>query len=175
MRYAIPLGVFIILVALLAIGLRLDPRYIPSPLIDKPLPHFELPDLASPEMLVTAADVTGKPRLFNVWASWCVACRVEHPLLIDLAKSGKASIVGLNYKDTRDDAVAWLARFGDPYERNVFDHVGRLGLDLGVYGVPETFVIDTQGVIRYKHVGPITADALQSVIMPMLERLASEK
>lgn len=175
MRYAIPLGVFIVLVAFLAIGLRLDPRYVPSPLIDKPLPAFALPDLASQEKLITAADMTGKPRLLNVWASWCVACRVEHPLLIDLAQSGKASIVGLNYKDEPDDALAWLARHGDPYERIVVDRAGSLGLDLGVYGVPETFVIDTRGVIRYKQVGPITDDALQTVIMPMLERLASEQ
>ncbi len=175
MRYAIPLGVFVILVALLAIGLRLDPRYVPSPLIDKPLPAFELPDLADEQTIVTAADVTGKPRLFNVWASWCVACRVEHPLLIELAKSGTTSIVGLNYKDARDDALAWLERFGDPYERSVFDQAGSLGLDLGVYGVPETFVVDTHGVIRYKQVGPITTEALDSVIMPLLERLASEK
>lgn len=175
MRYAIPLGVFVILVALLAIGLRLDPRYVPSPLIDKPLPAFSLPDLADEQTVVTVADVKGKPRLFNVWASWCVACRVEHPLLIDLAKSGEASIVGLNYKDARDDALAWLERFGDPYERSVFDKAGSLGLDLGVYGVPETFVIDTHGVIRYKQVGPITAEALDSVIMPLLERLASEQ
>jgi cytochrome c biogenesis protein CcmG/thiol:disulfide interchange protein DsbE len=174
MRYAIPLGVFILLVAVLAIGLRLDPRYVPSPLIDKPLPAFELPDLDSQATMVTATDLAGKARLLNVWASWCVACRVEHPLLIELANSGKASIVGLNYKDERTDALAWLARHGDPYERTVFDRAGRLGLDLGVYGVPETFVIDRGGVIRYKQVGPITEEALQSVILPMLERLASE-
>ena len=174
MRYAIPLGVFILLITILAIGLNLDPSYVPSPLIDKPLPAFTLPDLDNQETLVTATDIAGKPRLLNVWASWCAACRVEHPLLIELANSSKASIVGLNYKDERDDALAWLARHGNPYERTVFDHAGRLGLDLGVYGVPETFVTDKRGVIRHKQIGPVTEDALQSVILPMLEQLAGE-
>jgi cytochrome c biogenesis protein CcmG/thiol:disulfide interchange protein DsbE len=175
MRYVIPLGAFIVLVAFLAIGLGLDPRYVPSPLIDKPLPNFELPELGTRHSRITTADLAGKPRLLNVWASWCVACRVEHPLLLDLAKSGKAAIVGLNYKDAHDDALAWLKQHGDPYERTVFDEHGSLGLDLGVYGVPETFVIDRHGVIRYKQVGPITDDALASVIMPMLEQLAGDK
>jgi cytochrome c biogenesis protein CcmG, thiol:disulfide interchange protein DsbE len=174
MRYAIPIGAFIVLVALLAIGLRLDPRYVPSPLIDKPLPAFELPDLDAPETMITTADIAGRPRLLNVWASWCVACRVEHPVLLDLAKSGEISIVGLNYKDERADALAWLARHGNPYERTIFDLEGRLGLDLGVYGVPETFVIDRDGVIRYKQVGPMTDDTLDETILPLLEELAGE-
>jgi len=174
MRYTIPIGVFIALLALLAIGLRLDPRYVPSPLIDMPLPAFELPDLNGRGARITAGSLTGKPRLLNVWASWCVACRVEHPLLIDLAKSGRVSIVGLNYKDEREDALAWLEHHGDPYERTIFDHEGRLGLDLGVYGVPETFVIDRDGVIRYKQVGPITDEALNDVILPLLDRLAGQ-
>ncbi|HCU89406.1 MAG TPA: DsbE family thiol:disulfide interchange protein [Gammaproteobacteria bacterium] len=171
MRYVIPLGVFIVLVILLAIGLRLDPRYVPSPLIDKPMPPFELPDLANEAAVLTNSDISGKPHLLNVWASWCAACRTEHPLLMRLAQSGETSILGLNYKDTRDDALAWLGRHGDPYTQTVFDHAGKLGLDLGVYGVPETFLIDSEGVIRYKQIGPITPDILESVIKPMLEIL----
>lgn len=174
MRYAIPIGVFVVLVAVLAVGLGLDPRYVPSPLIDKPLPAFSLPDLDNETSVITATEFSDRPRLLNVWASWCRACRVEHPLLLELAKTDTVPIVGLNYKDERADARAWLARHGDPYEKTVFDHEGRLGLDLGVYGVPETFVVDRHGVIRYKQVGPITDEALAEVILPLLDRLSAE-
>lgn len=170
MRYAIPIGVFIALIALLTIGFGIDPRKIPSPLIDQPLPAFELPDLDNMAKMITARDMNGKPRLLNVWASWCVACRVEHPLLLELARSGRVDIVGLNYKDERADALAWLDRHGDPYEKTVFDHEGRLGLDLGVYGVPETFVIDRDGIIRYKLVGPVTQELFDKFIEPLLDR-----
>ena len=174
MRYALPIAVFVVLVAVLAIGLTLDPRYVPSPLIDKPLPAFALPELHNTEIVLTADDLTKRPRLLNVWVSWCVACRVEHPLLIDFAKTGRFDIVGLNYKDERKDALAWLNRHGNPYTQIVYDRVGRLGLDLGVYGVPETFVIDRRGIIRYKQVGPVTDTALHEVIIPLLEQLASQ-
>ncbi|MFT4564911.1 MAG: cytochrome c biogenesis protein CcmG/thiol:disulfide interchange protein DsbE [Gammaproteobacteria bacterium] len=174
MRYAIPIAVFVLLVAVLAIGLTLDPRHVPSPLIGKPLPTFALPDLHHDDVVLTADDLTKRPRLLNVWASWCVACRVEHPLLLDFAKSGKFDIVGLNYKDERKDALAWLTRHGNPYKQIVYDRVGRLGLDLGVYGVPETFVIDRDGIIRHKQVGPVTGTALREVIIPLLEQLASK-
>tara|TARA_R110001592_G_scaffold58082_1_gene176361 strand:- start:205 stop:729 length:525 start_codon:yes stop_codon:yes gene_type:complete len=173
MRYAIPIGVFIALVAVLAVGLKLDPRHVPSPLIGKPLPAFTLPELGS-EATLSAESLHGTPRLLNVWASWCVACRVEHPLLVELARSGRVPIVGLNYKDARDDALGWLDRHGDPYERTVFDHEGRLGLDLGVYGVPETFVLDRHGIIRYKQVGPISREVLDDVILPLLDELGAE-
>lgn len=173
MRYAIPIAVFIALVAVLAVGLKLDPRHVPSPLIGKPLPAFTLPELRS-EAMLSAESLHGTPRLLNVWASWCAACRVEHPLLVDLARSGRVPIVGLNYKDTRNDALGWLGRHGDPYEQTVFDQEGRLGLDLGVYGVPETFVLDRHGIIRYKQVGPISREVLDDVILPLLEELGSE-
>jgi cytochrome c biogenesis protein CcmG/thiol:disulfide interchange protein DsbE len=173
MRYAIPIGVFIALVAVLAVGLKLDPRHVPSPLIGKPLPAFTLPELGS-EATLSAESLHGTPRLLNVWASWCVACRVEHPLLVELARSGRVPIVGLNYKDARDDALGWLDRHGNPYERTVFDHEGRLGLDLGVYGVPETFVLDRHGIIRYKQVGPISREVLDDVILPLLDELGAE-
>ena len=146
---------------------------MPSPLIGKPLPAFTLPELGS-EATLSAESLHGTPRLLNVWASWCVACRVEHPLLVELARSGRVPIVGLNYKDARDDALGWLDRHGDPYERTVFDHEGRLGLDLGVYGVPETFVLDRHGIIRYKQVGPISREVLDDVILPLLDELGAE-
>ena len=173
MRYAIPIGVFIALIAVLAVGLKLDPRLVPSPLIGKPLPAFTLPELGG-DATLSAESLEGTPRLLNVWASWCVACRVEHPLLVELARSGRASIVGLNYKDARGDALGWLDRHGNPYERTVFDQEGRLGLDLGVYGVPETFVLDRHGIIRYKQVGPISQKILDDVILPLLEELGAE-
>jgi cytochrome c biogenesis protein CcmG/thiol:disulfide interchange protein DsbE len=171
MRYAIPGAVFILLIAVLAIGLNLDPRYIPSPLIDKPLPSFTLPNLHDEAAVVMQRDMTEKPRLLNVWASWCVACRIEHPLLIELANSGQIDIVGLNYKDDRGDALAWLTRHGDPYSQIIHDRAGKLGIDLGVYGVPETFVIDSTGIIRYKHVGPISQVVLDNVILPLVSQL----
>ncbi len=173
MRYAIPIAVFVALIAILAVGLKLDPRHVPSPLIGKPLPAFSLPALGS-EAMLSAESLHGTPRLLNVWASWCAACRVEHPLLVELARAGRIPIVGLNYKDTRDDALGWLRRHGDPYERTVFDQEGRLGLDLGVYGVPETFVLDRHGIIRYKQVGPITREVLDDVILPLLDELGGE-
>ena len=171
MRYAIPGAVFILLIAVLATGLNLDPRYIPSPLIDKPLPSFTLPNLHDEATVVMQRDMTEKPRLLNVWASWCVACRIEHPLLIELANSGQIDIVGLNYKDDRGDALAWLTRHGDPYSQIIHDRAGKLGIDLGVYGVPETFVIDSTGIIRHKHVGPISQIVLDNVILPLVSQL----
>jgi len=173
MRYVIPIGVFVLLLAVLAVGLKLDPRHVPSPLIGQPVPAFDLPDLEN-ESPVTSATLRGKPRLLNVWASWCVACRVEHPLLLALARSQRIEIIGLNYKDERTDAIAWLERHGNPYELTVFDQAGRLGLDLGVYGVPETFLLDRNGIIRYKQVGPITDEALESVILPLIDELGRE-
>lgn len=174
MRYAIPIGVFILLIAVLAIGLRLDPRLVPSPLIGKPLPEFSLPTLHDANAVISATHFGNRPRLLNVWASWCVACRVEHPLLLELAKTGQVDIVGLNYKDERADALAWLKRHGDPYAQIVYDLSGRLGLDLGVYGVPETFVIDKNGIIRHKHVGPLSTEDLDDVVLPLVKELVSK-
>jgi len=171
MRYLVPLAIFVVLVVVLAIGLKLDPRYVPSPLIDKPAPEFTLHELADPTRAMTKADLLGRPLLLNVWASWCSACRVEHPLLVELAQAQGVEIVGLNYKDTREEASAWLERHGDPYRRSIFDPEGKLGLDLGVYGVPETFVLDAQGVIRFKQVGPLTQEAWTGDIAPLLAKL----
>jgi cytochrome c biogenesis protein CcmG/thiol:disulfide interchange protein DsbE len=171
MRFIVPLAIFIVLVVVLAVGLKLDPRYVPSPLIDKPAPEFSLTRLADPTAPIARADLLGRPLLLNVWASWCSACRVEHPLLVDLAQREGIEIIGLNYKDTRPDAAAWLKTHGDPYRDSIFDPDGKLGLDLGVYGVPETFVLDAQGVIRYKQVGPLTPDIWRDEIKPLLAQL----
>lgn len=170
-RFLLPLAVFVVLLGFLAVGLQRDPKVVPSPLVDKPAPAFSLPRLDDPAKELAAADLKGKVWLLNVWASWCVACRIEHPLLVDLARSGAVPIVGLNYKDQRDDALAWLARHGDPYVVSIIDAKGLVGIDYGVYGVPETFVIDKQGVIRFKQIGPITPEVLRDEILPLVKKL----
>ena len=170
-RYLIPFGVFAVLVAFLAIGLTLNPREVPSPFINKPAPAFQLAQLHQPALVFTQKDMLGQVWLLNVWASWCAACRDEHPLLVELAKNRVVPIVGLNYKDKADDAKAWLVRYGDPYVLSVADGNGRTGIDYGVYGVPETFVIDRSGQIRYKQIGPITRHMLDSKILPLIREL----
>jgi cytochrome c biogenesis protein CcmG, thiol:disulfide interchange protein DsbE len=170
-RFLLPLGIFIVLVAFLAIGLNLNPREVPSPLIGKPAPAFELPQLHKPEAKFAPKDMQGKVWLLNVWASWCVSCRQEHPLLVELAKSGLVPIYGLNYKDKQDDALRWLKQFGDPYALSIVDAEGRVGIDYGVYGVPETYVIDKAGVIRHKQIGPVTQDVLEKTILPLVKEL----
>lgn len=171
-KFLVPIGAFVLLGLLLAYGLNLDPHKIPSPLIDKPLPDFALPSVADPKRVVSKDDLRGEVYLLNVWASWCVACRQEHPLLNELAKSRRVTIVGLNYKDKRDDALKWLGALGNPYTVSLTDLDGRLGLDLGVYGVPETFLIDKTGVIRFKQIGPITEEVLMQKLLPLLQTLS---
>ena len=166
------LGVFIALVALLAIGLRLNPREVPSPLIGKPAPTFELPLLTKPDERFSEKTMLGRTWVLNVWASWCPPCLVEHPVVSQMARSGLAPVVGLNYKDTREEALPWLARNGNPFQVVVFDANGRIGIDYGVYGVPETYVIDAKGIIRYKHIGPLSADVVQNKIEPLLKELS---
>jgi len=168
-RFAWPLLIFVVLVGFLFVGLRLNPREVPSPLVGKPAPSFELPLLHQPDKRFTPADMRGKTWLLNVWASWCVACREEHPLLVDLAKKGVLPILGLNYKDRGDEAKRWLKQFGDPYQLSVVDPDGRVGIDYGVYGVPETYVIDAEGVIRFKQIGPITPEVLEKKILPLVQ------
>lgn len=170
-RYLIPLFAFIVLAAFLLIGLTLNPRQVPSPLIDKPAPVFQLNHLHEPDKVMASGDNLGKVWLLNVWASWCVACRDEHPLLVQLANSGIVPIYGLNYKDERTTAVQWLKRYGDPYTISIVDLDGKVGIDYGVYGVPETYVIDKNGIIRHKQIGPVTVDSLQKTIIPLIIEL----
>ena len=170
-RFLLPLGLFVVLVAFLAVGLQLDPREVPSPLIGKPAPAFVLPQLADPAVKFSPADMKGKVWMLNVWASWCVSCREEHPVLVEFAKSGVVPLYGLDYKDQADDAARWLKKFGDPYLASAVDADGRVGIDYGVYGVPETYVIDQTGIIRYKQIGPVTTAVLNSKILPLIRDL----
>ena len=190
-KFLVPLLLFFGLAGFLAFGLTLNPREVPSPLIDKPAPNFRLARLDQPEQSFALDEMRGQVWLLNVWASWCVACRQEHPLLVRMAQQKLVPIVGLNYKEVRGDgainargmaletetgmaierARTWLKDHGNPYVLSVLDIDGRVGIDFGVYGVPETFLIDRQGRIRYKHIGPITPDALQNVLMPKVEEL----
>lgn len=168
----IPLGLFVVLVVFLAIGLTRDPHEVPSPLIGKAAPDFSAPRLHAPDQRFGAQQMLGKVWLLNVWASWCVSCRQEHPLLVELARRNIVPIIGLNYKDQREAGLGWLREHGDPYVLSAYDLDGRIGIDYGVYGVPETFVIDKAGVIRYKHIGPLTPDALDKTILPKIKELS---
>ncbi|MEO8346311.1 MAG: DsbE family thiol:disulfide interchange protein [Betaproteobacteria bacterium] len=171
LRYILPLALFLVLVGFLWVGLARDPREVPSPLVNQPAPAFSLARLDDPAKKLGPSDFKGQVWLLNVWASWCVSCRVEHPLLVQLAKANIVPVIGLNYKDTTELGRAWLADNGDPYKLSVVDADGRVGIDWGVYGVPETFVVDKNGVIRYKQIGPITAEALQKTILPLVREL----
>jgi cytochrome c biogenesis protein CcmG/thiol:disulfide interchange protein DsbE len=166
-RFLWPLAIFLVVVGFLYVGLGLNPREVPSPLVGRPVPAFELPLLEQPDKRFVPADMKGKVWLLNVWASWCVTCREEHPLLVDLANKKTLPILGLNYKDKRDEAKAWLKRFGNPYEFSVVDADGRIGIDYGVYGVPETYLIDAEGVIRFKHIGALTPVIVEQKLLPL--------
>lgn len=173
LRFLIPLLAFFALVGLLFVGLSLDPRAIPSPLVGKDAPDFDLPELRSDEVRFTREGMLGKPALFNVWASWCVTCRHEHPMLEQLRRAG-VPVYGLNWKDSRPDAMRFLAQFGDPYNAIGFDERGRVGIDFGVHATPETFLIDRNGVIRFKHVGMITPELIETKILPLFRQLEAE-
>ena len=172
-KFIIPIGLFALLGVLLAVGLKLDPRKIPSPLVDKPLPAFSLPTLDNPNRSLTNTDFKGKVVLINVWASWCVACRQEHPLLMEVARAKQVSLIGLNYKDKREDALRVVQTEGNPYDVSLVDADGRVGIDWGVYGVPETFILDKTGVIRYKYIGPISAEAWKTTLLPLVQKLSA--
>ena len=171
-RFLLPLAAFAVLVAFLAIGLTHDPRDVPSPLVGKPAPAFTLPQLHDAAKSFSAADMKGRVWLLNVWASWCVSCREEHPVLVEFAKTRQVPIIGLDYKDQAADGKQWLADLGNPYTLAVVDADGRVGIDYGVYGVPETYVIDKQGIIRMKHTGPITPESLNKKILPLVAELS---
>jgi cytochrome c biogenesis protein CcmG/thiol:disulfide interchange protein DsbE len=171
LRYLVPMGIFLGVLGFLFVGLGLNPREVPSPLVGKPAPAFQLPRLDDPAQTVGRNDLLGKVWMLNVWASWCAPCREEHPLVIDIARRKLVPVYGLNYKDQTQAARGWLANLGDPYTATLVDANGRVGIDFGVYGVPETFIIDRQGVIRYKHTGPLTADVVRTRIEPLLKEL----
>ena len=191
-RFLWPLIGFVALVVMLGVGLKLDPRDVPSPLVGKPAPRFSLPQIHAPERNFSPQDMQGKVWLLNVWASWCISCRQEHPVLVELAKSKTVPLIGLNYKELRGDggidadkidpasekqqaierAAGWLRKHGDPYTLSVLDLDGRVGIDYGVYGVPETYVIDQAGIIRMKHTGPITPDIFSGKILPLVAELS---
>ncbi|MGF1525993.1 MAG: DsbE family thiol:disulfide interchange protein [Candidatus Competibacterales bacterium] len=164
---------FVGLLAVLGLGLSNDPSRLPSVLLDRPLPAFELPRLQTPEVLVTAGDLEGEVALLNVWATWCPPCRTEHPYLLQLARRG-VPIVGVNYKDQRDAALTWLVQLGNPYRFNIEDAAGQLGIDLGVYGAPETFLLDASGVIRYRHAGVLDPEVWQREFVPRIAQLTEE-
>jgi cytochrome c biogenesis protein CcmG/thiol:disulfide interchange protein DsbE len=169
-RFLIPLVIFFGLIVLFTIGLGLNPREVPSPLIDKPIPEFALPRLHAADQQFGSAELRQGSRV-----RWCTACRQEHPFLMELAGRGEITIYGLNYKDQREDGLQWLERHGNPYSASAFDHDGRVGIDWGVYGVPETFVVDGKGRIRYKHIGPLSPSAWQEKIQPLVARIKAEQ
>ncbi|CAH1903879.1 thiol:disulfide oxidoreductase CcmG [Candidatus Nitrotoga sp. HW29] len=170
-RFLLPLGAFIVLVIFLWIGLTLNPREVPSPLINKVAPTFRLPQLHDAAKTIGPEDLRGKVWLLNVWASWCVTCRQEHPLLVELERQKLVPIYGLNYKDNRDDGLALLRNSGDPYTLSAYDREGNVGIDWGVYGVPETFVIDKSGLIRHKFIGALTPELIQNKLIPLVKEL----
>ncbi|MCI0654780.1 MAG: DsbE family thiol:disulfide interchange protein [Methylococcaceae bacterium] len=172
--YRLPLLIFVVLVVFLGIGLGLNPQEVPSPLVGRPAPQFRLKELHHPDRLFGPADLKGKVWILNVWASWCVSCRTEHPVLNAWSRKGELTLIGLNYKDESVDALNWLERLGDPYTLSVIDDEGKAGLDWGVYGVPESFVVDKKGIIRYKQIGPITMEAVESVLAPLIGQLQAE-
>jgi cytochrome c biogenesis protein CcmG/thiol:disulfide interchange protein DsbE len=169
--YLIPLVIFLAMLGFLGVGLKLDPHEVPSPLIDKPAPAFRLQTLDTPSRLLSSEEMRGQVWLLNVWASWCSGCREEHPVLVEFAKTRAVPIIGLDYKDQPDDARRLLDSMGNPYVANVSDLDGRTGIEFGVYGVPETFVIDKAGIIRYKQIGPITPKVLHDTILPLVKKL----
>lgn len=174
MRFILPFVVFMILAAFMYVGLGLNPHEVPSPLVGKPAPAFTLPQLHDPKKQFSSQDMKGKVWMLNVWASWCVSCKEEHSLLVALAEQKILPIYGLDYKDKREDAELWLKKGGDPYTLVVMDSEGRIGIDYGVYGVPETYVIDKKGVIRHKQIGPITSQSLSETILPLVAKLEKE-
>ncbi|HID45227.1 MAG TPA: DsbE family thiol:disulfide interchange protein [Chromatiaceae bacterium] len=174
-RYLLPLGIFIVIVGFLFVGLGMDPKIVPSPFIGKPAPEFNLPKLYKPDERVATADMKGQVWLLNVWASWCVSCRAEHQVVTRFAKTGLVPIYGLNYKDEPEDAKGWLRALGNPYVASLVDYDGNAGIDWGVYGVPETFVMDKNGIVRDKVIGPVTEEIVQDRLIPLIEKLQAEE
>lgn len=176
LRFLLPLGVFLVMVVFLGIGLKLDPHEVPSPLIGKPAPAFTLAQLHESQKTFSPLDMKNKVWILNVWASWCASCRQEHVYLTEFAKANPSvNLIGLNYKDEREAGMQWLSHLGNPYLLSISDTQGTAGLDWGVYGVPETFVIDKKGIVRHKQTGPVDTTILQTVIVPLVNKLNAEQ
>ena len=175
LKFLLPLAIFIAIAVFLYQGLGRDPREIPSPLIGKPAPPFTLPVLSDLSKTWSPAQMQGQVWLLNVWGSWCAACQIEHPVMLDIAKSKLLPIVGLAWKDMPENSKAWLAKLGDPYAPTVMDFSGKVAIDYGVYGAPESFLIDKQGVIRFKHVGPLSPELLANKIRPLVQSLSAQQ
>ena len=173
-RFILPFVIFMIVAIFLFVGLGLNPHEVPSPLVGKPAPAFSLPQLHEPDKQFSLQDMKGKVWLFNVWASWCTACEYEHPLFMELSRRNLVPLYGMDYKDKREDGMAWLQKHGNPYTLVVSDAEGRVGIDYGVYGVPETYLIDKQGVIQYKHIGVVTEKDLSEKILPLVKELQAK-
>ncbi len=173
----VPIIAFVLLGLLLAVGLKISDHKtdLPSPLIGKKIPEFSLPVLGQDDVTVTHEDIVGQPFLLNVWASWCVTCRIEHPLIEQLATSGRLRVVGLNYRDQPEDALAWLARFGNPYALNIADVSGRTAIDFGVYLAPESFLVDAGGTIVFKQIGALTPEIIETEILPLIQSASSSQ
>jgi cytochrome c biogenesis protein CcmG/thiol:disulfide interchange protein DsbE len=169
MRFAIPIVVFLLLVVVFSFGLFNDPRELPSPFLGEQAPAFEVASLTEPDRIVGSADYAGKMALVNVWATWCGGCRQEHGFLMQLARSNAIPIYGINWRDNRPEALRWLEQLGDPYVFSAFDADGRVGIDWGVYGAPETFLISPEGIVLHKHLGPLTAAIWQEDFVPLIE------
>ncbi len=170
-KYLLPFIIFVVIISFFWQGLNKDPHKVPSVLIGKPVPGFKYASLEHADKSITNQVFLGHVSLLNVWATWCISCRAEHPVLMDIAQSNRVVLYGLNYKDDRNAAIDWLAKFGNPYRDIIFDHKGELAINFGVYGSPETFVIDRNGVIRYKYIGPISPTAWEEEILPVIEKL----
>ena len=173
-RFILPFVIFMIVAVFLFVGLGLNPHEVPSPLVGKPAPAFSLPQLHEPDKQFSLQDMKGKVWLFNVWASWCTACEQEHPLFMEISRRNLVPLYGMDYKDKREDGMAWLQQHGNPYTLVVSDAEGRVGIDYGVYGVPETYLIDKQGGIRYKHIGVVTERDLSETILPLVKELQAK-
>lgn len=170
----LPLVLAAVIGVVLFWGLSNDPTKLESARIDDPLPAFNLPSLQDPARFLSQEDVKGKVSLLNVWATWCPSCRVEHPYLLKIAKQYKVPVIGLNYKDDRIAAKEWLVKLDDPYLFNIFDEKGKLGLDLGVYGAPETYIVDKKGIVRYRHVGVVDDTVWKSILEPRVKQYSKE-
>lgn len=168
LRYLAPVLAFVVLLPVLIFGLSRDPSELPSPYIGKPAPEFELPSVLDPEQTVSSVDYAGEVALINVWATWCVGCRHEHDFLLELAERGEVPIYGLNWRDERSEAVSWLTRLGDPYVASAYDADGTVGIDWGVYGAPETFLIGPDGTVLHKHLSPLTEEVWQRDFLPKI-------